>query len=48
MDPLIINLNNEQEILFWTNKFDVSEDTLKLAINCVGCEVEKVCRYLDV
>lgn len=47
MDPLKINLNNEQEILFWTNKFDVSEDTLKMAINCVGIDAEAVCRYLD-
>lgn len=48
MDLILININDHQEILFWTNKFDVSEDTLRLAINNVGCKVEAVCRYLDV
>ena len=41
-DDLRINLNQEYEIRYWTQKFKVSRDDLRKAIDAVGPMASKV------
>lgn len=53
MDPLEskdskrININQEYEVQYWTNRFYISRHTLLLAVEKVGDDIDAVIRYLD-
>jgi hypothetical protein len=41
-DASRINVNEEWELRYWTNKLGVSEEELKAAVNKVGVNVDAV------
>lgn len=41
-DASRINVNEEWELRYWTNKLGVSEEELKAAVNKVGVSVDAV------
>jgi hypothetical protein len=41
-----INLNEEYEVQYWSDKFQVTHDALKAAVQAVGHSVKKVEEYL--
>lgn len=48
MEQKKINIEKEDEIKYWTTYWDVSYETLLIAVKKVGDDVEAVSRYLDV
>jgi hypothetical protein len=46
-DPNKINVNQQWEVEYWSNKFGVSESKLRLAVHAVGPMVADVRRYLN-
>jgi len=41
-----VSLENDEEILYWSNRFSVSEDRLRAAVEKVGSGVEAVAEAL--
>ena len=46
-DRIRININQEHEVRYWTEKFGVSSDQLRQAVEKVGVMVEDVERELQ-
>ena len=42
-----INVNEEYELQYWSEKFGVSRDELKAAVQAVGTQVKDVEEYLN-
>jgi len=42
-----INVNEDYELQYWSEKFGVSRDRLKEAVEAVGTSVEAVQKYLN-
>ena len=45
-DPKQINVHEDWELTYWSNKFGISKDKLRQAVQAVGPYVEKVKQYL--
>ncbi|GAA4309953.1 hypothetical protein GCM10023149_04490 [Mucilaginibacter gynuensis] len=45
-DRNIINLNRNEDVEYWTNRFNTTRVKLKAALNAVGSEVENVEAWL--
>ncbi len=45
-DDLRINVNEPYELAYWSNKFSVSKEQLKNAVNTAGPRAAKVQEYL--
>ena len=45
-DRARVNINEEHEVRYWTEKFGVSEEDLIQAVSIVGVSAEEVGRYL--
>lgn len=45
-DPKKINVHEQWELKYWTNKFGVTEAKLKEAVKAVGVQVSDVEKYL--
>ena len=41
-----INVNEDYEVQYWTNKFNCSKSELESAVKAVGTSAEKVGEYL--
>jgi hypothetical protein len=46
-DASRVNVNEEWELRYWTEKFGVSAEQLKLAVRAAGTSVEKVRHALN-
>ena len=46
-DRTRISLRQEQEVLYWTQKFRVTKEELVLAVNAAGHSARAVEKYLD-
>jgi hypothetical protein len=46
-DPHRVNLNDERELRYWTQKFDVSPEQLREAVQQVGPMAEDVADFLE-
>jgi hypothetical protein len=46
-DRELINVNEDYELQYWSEKFGVTRDELKKAVAAVGTSVKKVQAYLD-
>lgn len=46
-DPKQINVHEDWELIYWSNKFKVSKDQLRHAVKVVGPHVDHVKQYLD-
>jgi len=42
-----INVNEDYELQYWSEKFGVSRDKIKEAVEAVGTSVEAVQKYLN-
>jgi hypothetical protein len=42
-----INVNEDYELQYWSEKFGVSKDRVKQAVEAVGTSVEAVQKYLN-
>ncbi|MCQ6961270.1 DUF3606 domain-containing protein [Mucilaginibacter aquariorum] len=42
-----INVNEDYELQYWSEKFGVSRDRIKEAVEAVGTSVEAVQKYLN-
>jgi hypothetical protein len=47
-DDTRINVNQDYELRYWSDKFGVTHDKLKEAVKAVGPYVSKVKKYLGV
>jgi len=47
IDDSRINVNESYELQYWSEKFNVSRDRLREAVEAVGPMVEKVREYLS-
>ncbi|MCW3077746.1 MAG: hypothetical protein JWO32_2355 [Bacteroidetes bacterium] len=45
-DSSRININEDYEVQYWTNKFNCSKEELRKAVDAVGVSAEKVENYL--
>ena len=45
-DRARVNINEEHEVRYWTEKFGVSEEDLIQAVSVVGVSADEVERYL--
>jgi hypothetical protein len=45
-DSARINLNEDYEVQYWTDKFNCTREQLKNAVNAVGVMADKVEMYL--
>jgi hypothetical protein len=45
-DATRVNINEDYEVQYWTNKFGCSKEELVNAVNAVGTSAEKVEAYL--
>ena len=45
-DASKINVHETWEVRYWTEKFDITEEKLKEAVDAVGPGVKKVTEYL--
>ena len=45
-DRNIINLNRNEDVEYWTNRFNTTRVKLKAALNAVGSEVKNVEAWL--
>ncbi|HXL55680.1 MAG TPA: DUF3606 domain-containing protein [Chitinophagaceae bacterium] len=46
-DPGTINVNDEFELDWWADHFEINKDKIKDAVNVVGASLESVRRYLQ-
>jgi len=46
-DRELINVNEDYELQYWSEKFGVTREELKKAVAAVGTSVKKVQAYLD-
>ena len=46
-DRELINVNEDYELQYWSEKFGITRDELKKAVAAVGTSVKKVQAYLD-
>lgn len=46
-DDARINLDQDHELTYWSEKFGVSRDTVRAAVTKVGPQVKKVREYLQ-
>lgn len=46
-DASRINLNEDYEVEYWTNRFGVSKERLKAAVDKVGVSVDAVAKELN-
>lgn len=46
-DASRINLNEDYEVEYWTNRFGVSKERLKTAVDKVGVSVDAVAKELN-
>lgn len=46
-DRDLVNVNEEYELRYWTEKFGVSAEELKAAVKAVGTSVDAVRRHLN-
>lgn len=46
-DRELINVNEDYELQYWSEKFGVTRDELKKAVAAVGTSAKKVQAYLD-
>lgn len=46
IDLAKVNLNEEHELIYWTERFKVSPAELRVAVHDVGCDAEAVSRAL--
>lgn len=46
-DPKSINTHEEWELVYWSKKFNVTKEQIKLAVRAVGNSAEKVRIYLN-
>ena len=47
-DPTKINVNQQWELNYWCNKFNVTESQLKQAVKAVGVMVKDVKKHLGI
>ena len=47
-DLTCVSLEQEEDRLYWTNRFSVSSDELAEAVDTVGDDVDAVAAYLNV
>jgi len=47
LDISKVTLNSRMEIFYWTQRFEVSEDQIRLALQCVGREPMWVQMFFD-
>ncbi|MCP3946158.1 DUF3606 domain-containing protein [Herbaspirillum sp.] len=45
-DPTKVNINQEWELSYWSNKFGISKEKLKEAVEAVGPMVSKIKNWL--
>jgi hypothetical protein len=46
-DRNLININEDYELQYWSEKFGVTHDELRKAVKAVGTSVKHVQAYLD-
>jgi hypothetical protein len=46
-DSTIINIDNESELEWWSDYFQINKDKIKEAVLIVGSSIESVRRYLQ-
>jgi|KBSMisStandDraft_5_1062788.scaffolds.fasta_scaffold37159_3 hypothetical protein len=46
-DLTVININNEAELEWWADNFQINKDKIKEAVIRVGSSVESIRRYLQ-
>lgn len=42
VDPTRVRLNEEHELIFWTERFGISPAALRVIVNSVGSDVDEV------
>jgi hypothetical protein len=45
-DSSRVNVNEDYEVQYWTNKFNCSKEQLRDAVDSVGTSAEKVAEYI--
>ena len=45
-DSSRVNMNEDYEVRYWTNKFNCTEEQLGIAVKAVGSSAEKVEQFL--
>ena len=46
-DVNCVSLNTPSEVLYWTNRFSVSEERLRDAVSKAGVDVDAIAQELD-
>jgi hypothetical protein len=48
VDPMQVNLNEEHELIYWTERFEVSPAELRVAVHAVGNDATAVSKALGL